>query len=319
MTEAPAAPALTFCLPTLFPDLGRSNDAHLLAAVQAAADAGFQELDLFASSFVQAVESAVAGGEREQLVPRADRRSAIADFRAAALRWPQALALPEAQHLRNEIRGRGLRVEAVECMSLWPAGAAAGDADARAICEVAQFLGARYVVAVCLSPDMDPADGAEGLRRAADIAAEHGLEVCLEWLPGTAVPSIAAGWELIQRSAAANVGFTFDALHWQCQPGGPDWVTLRSLPADTVRFLQLSDCRLPLPDGVIEPSRRLLPGEGDIDLLRLLEELRGRGMQPTPSVEVFDEESLMQRGLRAFAGQQGDALRAVLGIAASHA
>jgi len=316
MTETPA---LTFCLPTLFPDLGRSTDEHLLAAVQAAADAGFEGLDLFASSFVQAVESVVAGGERVPLVPRADRRSAIADFRAAALRWPQALARTEAQQLRDEIRRRGLHVEAVECMSLWPAGADAAEADARAICEVAQFLGARYVVAVCLSPEMEPAGGAQGLRRAADVAAEYGLEVCLEWLPGTAVPSLAEGWQLIQLSAATNVGFTLDALHWQCQPGGPDWATLGSLPADSIRFLQLSDCRLPLADGVIEPSRRLLPGEGNIDLTRLLGELRRHGMVPVPSVEVFDEESLMQRGMQIFAAQQADTLRGVLGAAANTA
>jgi sugar phosphate isomerase/epimerase len=116
-----------------------------------------------------------------------------------------------------------LQVLAVEVMSQWADGdTETGRADAQAVCRVAQFLGARYVVAVCPEPGMDIAMGAAGLQMAASIAGEHGLQVCLEWLPGAGMPSMRTARSLIERSGASNVGYTLDILHWQCKPGGPD-------------------------------------------------------------------------------------------------
>ena len=310
----PTAPAdLTFCLPTLYPDLGNGTDTHLEAALSAAAGAGFRGLDLFGSHVVQAIEAAAAGGERETLTVPANRRSAIGGFRAAVQRWPEALARPEAKKIRDSFAVHGLQVLAVEVMSQWADGdTETGRADAQAVCRVAQFLGARYVVAVCLQPDMDIAAGAAGLQMAASIAGEHGLQVCLEWLPGTGIPSMRIARALIERSRASNVGYTMDILHWQCQPGGPDWNTLAEVAPDSVYVVQLSDCTYPLPPGVVEPSNRLLPGRGDIETVRLLQRMLELEMAPIMSVEVFDEKSLMASGVDTFARAQGDALRKIL-------
>ena len=96
------APAdLTFCLPTLYPDLGNGTDTHLAAALSAAGRAGFRGLDLFGSHVVQAIEAAAAGGTRQILTVPANRRSAIGGFRAAVQRWPEALARPEAVMIRD--------------------------------------------------------------------------------------------------------------------------------------------------------------------------------------------------------------------------
>jgi hypothetical protein len=73
----------TFCLPTLYPDLGNGTDTHLAAALSAAAGACFRGLDLFGSHVVQAIEAAAAGGEREALTVPANRRSAIGGFQVA--------------------------------------------------------------------------------------------------------------------------------------------------------------------------------------------------------------------------------------------
>jgi sugar phosphate isomerase/epimerase len=308
------APAdLTFCLPTLYPDLGNGTDTHLAAALSAAARAGFRGLDVFGSHVVQAIEAAAAGGERDALTVPANRRSAIGGFRAALQRWPEALARPEAVMIRDFFAGHGLQVLAVEVMSQWADGdTEIGRADARAVCRVAQFLGARYAVAVCLQPDMDIARGAAGLQMAASIAGEHGLQVCLEWLPGTGMPSMRIARTLIERSGASNIGYTLDILHWQCQPGGPDWRTLAEVAPGSVYLVQLSDCAYPLPPGVAEPTDRLLPGHGDIETVRLLQRMLELDMAPIMSVEVFDEKSLMASGMAEFARAQGDALREVL-------
>jgi sugar phosphate isomerase/epimerase len=305
--------ALMFCLPTLYPDLGRGTDEHLVTALAAAARAGCASLDVFGSHVIQAIESAAAGGVREALTPSASRRDAIGAFRAAVRRWPDALARPEAATVRGEFTARGLRVLAVECLSMWPDGDGPdAEADAEAVCQVAAFLGAAYVVAVCLQPEMEPAAGASGLRTAAAVAARHGLRVCLEWLPGTGMPSMGAARELIERSGAGNVGYTLDVLHWQCQPGGPDWNTLAEVDPESVYVVQLSDCALPLAPGMAEPSVRLLPGAGDIDAAGLLRRVAELGMRPVMSAEVFDEGALMVLGPDEFARRQVAALHAVL-------
>jgi sugar phosphate isomerase/epimerase len=312
---AAGSAALMFCLPTLYPDLGRGTDTHLQTALTAAARAGCASLDLFGSHVIQAIESAAAGGVRETLTPPASRRSAIGAFRAAVRRWPGALARPEAVTVRDEFTARGLSVLAVECLSLWPDGDGPdAEADAEAVCRVAAFLGAAYVVAVCLQPEMEAGAGAAGLRMAAEVAARHGLRVCLEWLPGTGMPSMRAASELIERSGAGNVGYTLDALHWQCQPGGPDWDTLAAVAPESVYIVQLSDCAWPLAPGVVEPSTRLLPGNGDIDAAALLRRIAELGMKPVMSAEVFDETALMALGPDEFARRQVAALRAVLKI-----
>ena len=111
---------------------------------------------------------------RETLTPPVSRRDAIGAFRAAVLRWPEALARPEAESVRNEFTARGLRVLAVECLSVWPDGDSAdAQADAEGVCQVAAFLGALYMVAVCLQPEMEPRAGVAGLTMAAAVAARH--------------------------------------------------------------------------------------------------------------------------------------------------
>jgi sugar phosphate isomerase/epimerase len=198
---------------------------------------------------------------------------------------------------------------------MWPDGDGPdAEADTEAVCQVAAFLGAAYVVAVCVQPEMEAGAGAAGLRMAAETAAQHGLRVCLEWLPGTGMPSMRAARELIERSGAGNVGYTLDALHWQCQPGGPDWDMLAAVAPESVYILQLSDCTWPPAPGVVEPSTRLLPGTGDIDAARLLRRIAELGMRPVMSAEVFDEEALMTLGPDEFARRQVAALRAVLKI-----
>ena len=307
-----------FCLPTLYPDLGRGTDTHLQAALTAAARAECANLDVFASHVIQAIESAAAGGVRESLTPPASRRSAISAFRAAVRRWPDALARPEAATVRSEFTGRGLHVLAVECLSMWPDGDSAdAEEDAEAVCQVAAFLGAQYVVAVCLQSEMEPGAGAAGLQMAAAAAARHGLRVCLEWLPGTGMPSMRAARELIVRSGAGNVGYTLDVLHWQCQPGGPDWSTLAEVAPESVYIVQLSDCAWPLATGA-EPSVRLLPGAGDIDATGLLRRMAELGMGPVMSAEVFDEAALVALGPDEFARRQVAALRAVLRRSGPH-
>jgi sugar phosphate isomerase/epimerase len=145
-----------------------------------------------------------------------------------------------------------------------------------------------------------------------EIGRADGLQVCLEWLPGTGMPSMRTARTLIERSGASNIGYTLDILHWHCQPGGPDWRTLAEVAPGSVYVVQLSDCTYPLPPGVAEPPDRMLPGHGDIETVRLLQRMLELEMAPIMSVEVFDEKSLMASGMAEFARAQGDALREIL-------
>jgi sugar phosphate isomerase/epimerase len=215
--------------------------------------------------------------------------------------------------VREWFRARSLAVASIECLTAWPGGAVASTrAEAEAACMVADLLGAPQIVAVCVEGQASFGELRDGLRLAADVAASFGCSVAVEWVPATAVPSLAATKSLVEAVGRPNVGYVVDALHWQCAPEGPEWAVLGSLPGDRLLQLQLSDCALPLADGVVEPSRRLLPGDGNIDLLRLASTVLEANPEAVIAAEVFDAERLVSEGVAAVAGAQAAATRRLL-------
>lgn len=157
------------------------------------------------------------------------------------------------------------------------------------------------------------ADAASGLGHLCDLAAERGLAVSFEFLPFTAVPTIASAVEFLNAVDRDNLGLVIDAWHWFRQPGGPDIATLRTIPPERIHIVQLNDApQTPAEDIVMETfTARLLPGEGDIDLLALLDALADMGAAPAVMAEVFSM-SLAELGAAEFARLQYDASRAVL-------
>ena len=209
-------------------------------------------------------------------------------------------------------------VVVVEGALLWSgpdAGAAA--TEARTLAAQAAEHGARLVLAVVL--DADPPDverARAGLGRLAEQVAEAGARVCVEFLPWSGLPSLAAAWELVG-PLTADVGIVLDAWHWQRQPGGPCPGVLAGIPGERIAYLQLCDAAAQAGADPMDETMngRLLPGEGVVDLAALLAGLEGIGADPFVATEVFNPAIVRARGGPGAASAMVGAARRVLAAA----
>lgn len=188
--------------------------------------------------------------------------------------------------------GAGVTLAMLEYITAWAKGPAERDAiveETARICGIAEELGSDTVLAVTMAPAADPVEATAGLAIACDVAARHGQRLGVEFLPWTGIPNLAAAWPLVRDADRPNAGLVLDSWHWF--RSGPDPDLLRSIPGEKVIHLQISDAPAePEPDVVAETiGKRLLPGEGAIDLPGLLRILDETGRQGPTAVEVFSD------------------------------
>jgi sugar phosphate isomerase/epimerase len=105
-------------------------------------------------------------------------------------------------------------------------------------------------------------------RQVADV----GAQVQLEFMPFTVVPGVRAAWNIVEQVDAA--GLVFDT--WHFFRGDADYASLREVPRDRIFCVQLADAPAQ-PHGSLrdETKRRLLPGEGELDLAAAIRALSG--------------------------------------------
>jgi len=207
--------------------------------------------------------------------------------------WAVAAGMSPQAYLDYH-RERGLTVPTAEVVFLdwaprWTSDAAAGYAHQL---DVTALMGAHAMIAVILEPP--PSVGRRpdaGLGQLCDLAGERGLRISLEFLPWSGVARLRDAVDLLDVADRDNLGFALDSWHWFRQPGGPDEALLRSLPPQLIDVLQLCDAPL-LPQGDLaqESHHRLLPGEGAVDNLGLLDLLARMGARPVVASEVFSAE-----------------------------
>ena len=175
-------------------------------------------------------------------------------------------------------RERGLSIPSSEVLLDW-----ADTEENRHILDVSAHAGASYVIAATIEPGL-PA--AAGLATLCDLAAERGLSISLEFLPFSGLPNIAAAVQVLEAADRENLGLVIDLWHWQ--RGGPDLATLRSMPPERIHLLQLNDAA-PEPDDelMLDSMKRLLPGEGAVDIAEVLDTLAEMGASPVVVSEVF--------------------------------
>jgi sugar phosphate isomerase/epimerase len=135
--------------------------------------------------------------------------------------------------------------------------------DALRMCEA---LGAISLTAIATaSSDVPVPDLAEHFGRLCDQAAGFGARVHLEFMPFTVVRTLRIAWDLVRHSCRPNGGLVFDT--WHFFRGEPDFGVLAGIPGDRVFCVQLDDAPA-VPRGPLrqETARRLLPGDGALDL-----------------------------------------------------
>lgn len=193
---------------------------------------------------------------------------------------------------------------------------------------VMESLGAPLLL-VCsnVAPDAlnDPARASAQLHAVAELAAERGLQVAYEALAwGTHVNDLRSAWRLVEAADHPALGLCLDSFHMLSR--GHDPTRIREIPGDKIFFCQLSDAPRMGMD-VLQWSRhyRCFPGQGDFDLEGFVGHLLATGYRGPLSLEVFNDvfrqasaeriavdgmrallllEDALRRGRSAFTGQQ---------------
>lgn len=179
---------------------------------------------------------------------------------------PGLLAETEA-----EMRACGVGVLDVELVRLRPESRMK---DFMPMLETAARLGARHVLTQ--GHDDDWLRLAHNYAALCDLAAHYGMTADLEFLTWTGVRGIAEAWALIQVAQRDNAGLMIDTLHFA--RSGCRLHELETIPPGRFHYVQLADAAGPSPEteeGLIFTARedRLMPGEGDIDLIGILARL----------------------------------------------
>lgn len=137
-------------------------------------------------------------------------------------------------------------------------------------------LGARHIV--CPVEDADPHRRLATYRRLCDLVAPRGLTALVEFNPYSACTSLAEAVRIVEAAQHESAGLVIDVLHLSRSGGSPEDLT--RVDQRLIQLVHLCDAAPPPPSSrSVEELRResrtarLLPGEGDLWLTRLLEVL----------------------------------------------
>lgn len=205
-----------------------------------------------------------------------------------------------AQHLEmlGSLAEVGLELAVLEAAVSWAGGPGiAAGAEAEALVATGVDGGATKLLAVCLDPTFAIEQAREGLAQLVALAEQAGIQVCVEFLPWSAIPDLATAWSLVEPLGPA-AGIVLDTWHWQRQPGGPALELLASIPGERIGYVQLCDADATGSDSMAEAmSGRLLPGEGVVDFASLAAVLASIDADPVVTTEVFNPGLLGDRGV----------------------
>jgi len=182
--------------------------------------------------------------------------------------WALVGDTPLRRDVLAALRDSGIGVLDIEILRLKP------ETDVAAfepVLETGAVLGARFVLVA--GNDPDEARTVERLGCLAELASRYGLMPCLEPMPWTDVGDFAQALRIVEATGRGDVGVLVDPLHFD--RGGSDAVEIGSAAPGRLPYMQLCDAPAERPSdlqGLLLQARaeRLPPGEGGLDLRRLL-------------------------------------------------
>lgn len=206
--------------------------------------------------------------------------------------------LRETLHVLAET---GLGVLDVEFVSLRPDSTID---EALPVLDAAHRLGARFVLALIDDPDTERA--ITNFVRLCQEAAVRGLTISLEFMVYSQLPTLARAVQLLQRADQPNAVLVIDPLHLRRSGGSP--ADLAAVPTALMPCVQL--CDAPAQPVWPEPataraearSGRLLPGDGELPLLDLLDAVpASAALSVETPVAALTGRSPLDRATAAFA------------------
>ena len=261
--------------------------------------------------------------------PLLDRLDPVreAGFTGFSLLPSDLIALEEqgmrAEEVGQRIRDAGLVVSVCDCTPYWlPAQHATPPGNEmheflrgmppERVVDLAARVGARSVAAVEMmgvTPSLDEA--AEAYAHLCDLAAEHGLLTHIEFLPFGGIPNLMRAWAIVEAAGRPNGGITLDS--WHLQRSGSTLEQLATIPGKYIHVVQINDAPAKAGADLFTETMnaRLLPGEGEFDLVALIHTLDAIGCTAPIEIEVFNTRQADQ-SLQEIASDWITATRAVI-------
>jgi sugar phosphate isomerase/epimerase len=253
----------------------------------------------FTSPLAERFAAAAATGCRQATLSPPDVLRADADGLAAA-------------EIGRQARDLGLELVIDPVMNWYPDRepspsrfAAVSTDDALRMCEV---LGVTSLSAIATaSSDVPVPELAGYFGRLCDRAAGFGARVHLEFIPFTIVRTLRTAWDLVRAADRPNGGLVFDT--WHFFRGEPQFDVLATIPGHRIFQVQLDDAPA-APAGPAasataatpvaslreaaslrqETQRRLLPGDGALDLTAAVRSLHRIGALRQVGPEVISPD-----------------------------
>ncbi len=260
-------------------------------------------------------------------IPRASFRARIAaasagGFDGVSLRLhdytrARAEGLSDAD-VRSLLAGEGMAVAELEALTAWRPGTTPSRPEyvAPRVLEIADALRARSISVVEGPGAPLPVDvAAEAFAALCDGAAAFGLLVGIEFWPGSGLDLRTAA-AVVGAADRPNGGLLVDTWHLARTRDGA--ALLRDVPGARIVAVQISDSpRVGEPESdylAATLTRRLMPGEGALDLVGFLRLLDARASSAPIGVEVCSER-LAAEPPESVARRAGDAIRVLLASA----
>ncbi len=206
-----------------------------------------------------------------------------------------------AAGLRQHLADAGVRVRVIDALAAGMPGMAAATAAARAAGHqgpidedtcfaVADIVGSPMVNISLFGGDPAPLEAlAEAIGQTSRRAGARGLDIVLEFVPGTTIPDIGFARAIVETCGEPNCRILLDPWHLVRSGGSLDDVL--ALPPGMLGGFQLDDWTKPAPRAPYVPmTGRDLPGEGELPLHAITWAALANNPALTAEVEVFSEE-----------------------------
>ncbi len=196
--------------------------------------------------------------------------------------------------LRAMLRDAGVACAEVECFVIpGPSELGGVTEELEHSLHVADALGAERMI-FSVASGLSEAEMAESFGWVCDRCAEHNVRVALEFVNNpmfSGLPDAPSALRVVQAAGRDNGGLMVDAFHHF--NGTNDWSELKALPGELIVAIQLDDTAVPWPahehvEGT--PRQRMVPGEGDADLVLFVRTMDAIGASCAYSVEVISRE-----------------------------
>ena len=245
--------------------------------------------------------------------------AAAAGFDAIGLfvrRWRAVREDPaHVERLQQALADTGLRIWGMEVAASWTPDPTPSDeqlAFEEAAWDLADRFGCVYLQAIGRGVG-DAATAAPGFGALCDRAADHGIDVALEFVPQmTDIQTAADALELVERVDRPNAGFCVDSWHLTRSTNDP--ADILTLPGERIFCIQLNDGPIVAeePDYYTDTlANRVAPGQGEFDLVSIIRHLDRAGATCPISLEVPSRE-LWAMSVTDAAATVHDGMRAVL-------